>query len=493
VWLLTFGLWASVTQAWTSPANQLRDFLQQDRFAQATWGVHVESLDAGKVVFSTNGHRLLQPASSAKLLVAALALDQFGMEHQFVTTLHTDGTVDSSGLLNGRLLVRGSGDFSWSDEFGAGRPERVLAQIARIVTRAGIQKVRAGIAGDTRLFRGPVWGAGWAWDDLQFGYGGELSALMIRDGRLELRLSPGGRVGSPCAWRTLPPVSGLDVLSLAVTVSGSEPARILTDRPPGSGHLVVTGQLPLGGEEWRETLSVPDPPRAFLMELQQRLVAAGVEVGGKVEVLDITCAPQELPDYGRLAEVGRIVSPPLKEMVKVMLARSQNQYAQILLLQVGAVREGHRAAEERSKKPAWTADYGMDVLREFLNRAGVRSQEIRLDEASGLARSDRLSPAALVQLLRFMERHPEQEMFRASLPSLTLKSRVGNVKLLAKSGTMSDIYALAGYAEIASGERRAFSVMLNGFVPRARGEGRQAVEDCVRLAVSLGIAEFSRD
>jgi len=490
--LLSVGLWASVNQAWTSTASQLNAYLQQDRFAQATWGVHLESLETGEVVFSTNGHRLLQPASSAKLLVAALVLDRFGSGHQFVTTIHADGSIDADGVLDGRLVVRGAGDFSWSDRFGDGRPEEVLTRISRMVTRASITKVRDGIAGDTRLFRGPAWGVGWAWDDLQFGYGAELSALMIRDGRLDMRLRPGGRVGSPCAWETFPMVAGLDVLNLAITGGAGEFGAILTDRQPGRGQLVVTGRLPLDGEVWSKTFSVPDPARAFLAELEKRLSAAGVVVEGEIQVRDWTRGREELPDYERLPEVGRVVSPSLGRMVRVMMRSSQNQYAQILLLQAGAAREREWAAEEQ-RAPAWTADYGMDVLREFLERVGVEHRESRLDEASGLARSDRLSPAALVHVLRFMEGHPEQGSFRTSLPELGLETEAGKVNVRAKSGTMSDIYALAGYARTASGEQRAFSVMLNGFVPERLGEGRQAVLDCLRLAVSLRVAERGRD
>lgn len=492
LWLSCLGLWAGANESGRALTSSLTDYLSEDRFAQATWGLHIESLETGTVLFSSNGHRLLQPASSAKLLVAALALDQFGSQPSRVTTLHAEVAPDAGGVLSGRLFIRGAGDFSWSDRFGAGRPEAILDLLTRLVRNAGIREIRGGLIGDTQLFRGPAWGAGWAWDDLQYGYGGEVDALMFRDGRLEVRVQPGDRIGSACVAGLVPSASDLEIVNLAVTGDPGEPGKILTDRRPGSRQLVVTGRWPLGAGAWSETLSEPNPARAFLQALREALVAGGVQVHGPNHVLDWRAAREPAPDYRRMPELGRVNSPPTGEMVRVMMGSSQNQYAQILLLWAGAHRETQRATE-RIGTPSWTADQGLEALREFLDRMGVRREEVRLDEAAGLARSDRVTPAALVRVLRGMRGHREHASFVASLPVQELETERGTVRLRAKSGTMSDIYTLAGYLERPVGEPVIFSVMLNGYVPAQPGGGHRAVAECMKRVASLGWSEAIRD
>jgi D-alanyl-D-alanine carboxypeptidase/D-alanyl-D-alanine-endopeptidase (penicillin-binding protein 4) len=179
-----------------------------------------------------------------------------------------------------------------------------------------------------------------------------------------------------------------------------------------------------------------------------------------------------------------VESASVMELVGVMLGVSQNQYAQMLLLMAGAELEG--VGEGGGVK--WTADFGLERLGRFLGRAGIGASEYRMDEASGLARSDRVTPAALVRLLRYMEDHPEREAFLAGLPVTVIHMAESQMEIRAKTGTMSDINALAGYAKPYGGKPLVFSVILNGFRSGEAGEGRRAVLECVRLA-AMGAGE----
>lgn len=463
---------------------ELEDFLGEARFERATWGIHVEDLESGEVVVSRGGERLMQPASSAKLMVGAMALDQWGSGRRWETALLREGEVSEGGELGGRLIIRGVGDFSWSDRFGAGRAERVLEEMVAMVRAAGIRRVRGDLVGDVRLFRGPFWGVGWGWDDLQYGYGGGVSALMWGDGRFTLRMEPGREVGSGSRLLGGSSVAGLRVLNRVGTVGAGDAWGVLTDRAPGSGDLVLAGALAFGGGVWEETFSVPDPALAFLGELRRALGGAGIVVEGDLDVWGWATHGGRLPGEGGLRELGRVESAAMSELVGVMLGVSQNQYAQMLLLVAGAELE----AVGEAGGLRWTADLGLERMGRFLGRAGVAAGEYRMDEASGLARSDRVTAAALVRLLRYMDGHPEREAFMAGLPVTVIHTAESELEVRAKSGTMSDIYALAGYARPYGGRALVFSVMLNGFKPSEAGEGRRAVLESVRLAV-LGAGE----
>ena len=128
---------------------------------------------------------------------------------------------------------------------------------------------------------------------------------------------------------------------------------------------------------------------------------------------------------------------------------SQNLYAQLLLLQVGA----------RTHKPGQTTeDAGLAEMNKFLAEAGVKRGEVLLEEGAGLSRGALLTPGATVQLLRHMDKHPAGAVFRSALPIAgvdgSLKSRFTGTaaahNVLAKTGSLRYVSSLSGYATTAA-------------------------------------------
>src|SRR5688500_8361358 len=111
------------------------------RVRNGRWGVMVVSLTRGDTLYSVDPDLLLSPASNMKLYTAALALEQFGPDHQFSTDVLRDGVVTPDGTLEGNLVMRGDGDPALSSRFlqgGAGAPVELLAQL---VASKGIKRV----------------------------------------------------------------------------------------------------------------------------------------------------------------------------------------------------------------------------------------------------------------------------------------------------------------------------------------------------------------
>ena len=80
------------TLSWTSPrgVESLNSDLgaalsQHTRSGQ--WGVMVVSLSRGDTLFESRPDAMMQPASTMKMYTSALALDRFGPEHQFRTSV----------------------------------------------------------------------------------------------------------------------------------------------------------------------------------------------------------------------------------------------------------------------------------------------------------------------------------------------------------------------------------------------------------------------
>src|SRR5437879_363212 len=66
----------------TELQQRLAAHLAEPRFAAATWGVKVVSLDSGKTVFEDDAHKLFSPASNSKLYTVALALERLGADYR---------------------------------------------------------------------------------------------------------------------------------------------------------------------------------------------------------------------------------------------------------------------------------------------------------------------------------------------------------------------------------------------------------------------------
>jgi D-alanyl-D-alanine carboxypeptidase/D-alanyl-D-alanine-endopeptidase (penicillin-binding protein 4) len=168
------------------------------------------------------------------------------------------------------------------------------------------------------------------------------------------------------------------------------------------------------------------------------------------------------------------------------LKPSQNLHAQLLLAEVGrhVEQEGLRAGTPTPHRShdAW----GLSRLPVFLNRAGIADGSVRLEEGSGLSRSNRVTPNATVALLRFMAQHPDRTVWKDSLPvggvDGTLRHRFkttpakGNVR--AKTGSLRGVHALGGYANTAGGDELIFAIYANESQgdPQARARMDRFVE-----------------
>lgn len=117
-------------------------------------GVYVTVDGSGPVLFERNAERALIPASTQKIYVAGAALSAIGPDARYSTDVFADGRV-SSGLLNGDLVLRASGD----PTFGTTQ----LAALAASVKSSGITRVTGSLVLDDarydRLTRIASWKA----------------------------------------------------------------------------------------------------------------------------------------------------------------------------------------------------------------------------------------------------------------------------------------------------------------------------------------------
>lgn len=471
--------------------------IAQARFASAAWGVKIVSLETGKTFFEHNAEKYFNPASNAKLYTAALALERLGVDHRIKTSLYAAARPDASGTLKTDLIVYGRGDPTMAARINGGDYFKGIEPLITQLVNAGVRRIEGDLVADESYFTGPPFGSGWEWDDLQAYYGAEVSALTIDDNALDLFVKPADRTGIPCRITTGPPTSFVTLINRTQTsAKGTEP-RIVVYRPVGENIIYISGRLPIDSTGYYSSVAVHNPAGLFVSLFKDALALRGIAVTGRTRVIDWKYREVTPLDSTKLIELGSVDSMPLADIVRETLKPSQNLYAQLLLLQVGAHPErglgaGGRESGEKdrsasgdrslqapalSSQPpaanpyATTEETGVEMMNDFLAKVGVKNGDVLLEEGSGLSRRDVITPRATVALLNYISRSRWAEVYRNALPVAgvdgTLQNRMkgtpaaGNVH--AKTGSLRYVYTLSGYVTTSAGERLAFSIMLNNY------------------------------
>jgi D-alanyl-D-alanine carboxypeptidase/D-alanyl-D-alanine-endopeptidase (penicillin-binding protein 4) len=189
-----------------------------------------------------------------------------------------------------------------------------------------------------------------------------------------------------------------------------------------------------------------NPPRAAAAAFSRQLERAGI---------DVARAPRTGIAPSAATPVATWESPTIAELVARTNTPSDNFLAESLLKALGAAygSGGSTAA-------------GAAVVRSSVARLGARP---RLLDGSGLSRRDRATPRDVVDLIAAIDRSDVAAPFEASLPvaGLTgtlahrMRGTAARGRCHAKTGTLSDVSALAGYCDTTGGRRVAFALLMN--------------------------------
>lgn len=149
-------------------------------------------------------------------------------------------------------------------------------------------------------------------------------------------------------------------------------------------------------------------------------------------------------------------SPPISVLLKLTDVPSDDFFAEMLTKQLG-VRFGGGGS----------TGAGAAVIAQVLGRYGLSPAVV---DGSGLSRSDRTSPAQVVQLLRSIWHTAIGDELVAALPVAGVGGTVARIgahspaqgRCAAKTGTLDYVTNLAGYCSSRSGHTLAFALFLDG-------------------------------
>ncbi len=114
-----------------SAASALDAIAARQRFAHAIVAADVYDLDAKRQLYVRNAAVLMEAASTTKLLTTGTSLALLGPNFRWTTPVYRIGTVDSSGVLHGDLVMVASGDPNLSQRIGPTERSRLRTKITR--------------------------------------------------------------------------------------------------------------------------------------------------------------------------------------------------------------------------------------------------------------------------------------------------------------------------------------------------------------------------
>jgi D-alanyl-D-alanine carboxypeptidase/D-alanyl-D-alanine-endopeptidase (penicillin-binding protein 4) len=442
-------------------------------FETAFWGIEIRDLSTGAVLYKRNARSDFRPASTLKLVSTAAALDVLGKDDRPATTLETSAPVSADGILEGDLFLVGRGDPGLSERVPPEAPLSPFDELAEGLLKAGIRGVAGRLVGHEGLFKGPRRGAGWGWEDLVWWYGAEVSALSFSDNCAHLTVSPGSHPGDPVHVETSPLTAYYRVESVATTSTPGTKSDLMVRRELGENTIHLSGTQSQGESPVDLNVALEDPSLYATTAFRETLQGHGISVQG------IATSQEALPTGTRVLATHQ--GAPLSEAIRTINKRSQNLHAEMLLRLMGFRAKGEGSVEA-----------GLLVLQEFLNRQGVSSEDWDVEDGSGLSSYDLVTPHGLVDLLVAMARHPQADVFKASLPIAgkdgSLRNRMkgspAEGHVFAKTGSVSHVAALAGYVDRPDGRRLAIAILANNASAKARDLSSAIDLICARLVAA---------
>ena len=438
---------------------------------------------AGQEIVAINPDQRFIPASNTKLFTTAAAYALLpGMDKPDVgagtrvtliapeapgKNVWGDGIGPNDPVPSGPIdvMLSGHGDARLSSSTDC--KTDCLATLADAVA-AKTMNVRD-IVGDDSFWPDQRWSPGMSWNNFGTDDGTASSALNLDDNQVKMVVTPSAKQHPPKV--ILNSYFELDN-SAATGPAGSKTELIISRDTTDGRHLTLRGTIALDSAGWIEQLGVDDPALFAAWTFRGMLEARGVRVKGEVRALHgnapqlggfiSACDRHAASVFGFFSPLAELNPGPLADDIVTINKDSQNLHAQVLyqrVLDVAVADPGDPSACKKAVNPE----------QNLFTKAGIPREGYDFSDGSGMSTYNRVSPRAVVALLRWAAAQPWGGAWSASLPIAatdgTLKRRfvgtplAGN--LAAKTGSLNATSAISGTFRAASGRKLTFAFLAN--------------------------------
>ncbi len=391
------------------------------------------------------------PASLTKILPAVTALGVFPQDHEFKTQIYVKKNsikLEKYKTVTGPLYLKGDGDPYFTSEF--------MWRLVNEFIRTKIEWVKGNVIVDDSKFDLLRYDPGREPTRIDRAYDSPIGAMSFNWNTVNVYVRPSGRVGSPAEVFADPKSNYIVVENRAKTTKQGTRKNIKISRVSIKGKnkdkIIVSGNIPLNYKEIVSYKSIHHPDFWSGEQFKSFLNQRGVRVSGSV-------SKGVVPSDAVL--LTELAGEPLHQSITGMMKFSNNYIAEMLTKNLAAY---------SGEKPA-TMSGGLEVIRQYLLKLGIKKSDYKLVNPSGLTRKNLFSPMVfdkvLTQVSTNFKIFPE---YLSSLPisgidgSLKKRMSDNNTKgwVRAKTGTLRGVTGLAGFAGQKSGKVFQFVFLYNG-------------------------------
>lgn len=437
----------------SSYADFVDGLIDQEVLRGASWSILIHALDGDSAVYERDADRRLIPASVAKVVTSAAALDALGPNFRFETVVSTNATLDNEGRLRGDLIVQAGGDPTIGPMYLDSLHSPILSTWADTLRARGVRRVEGNLILRTWPYRLQVFSPDWEVGDVNDRFGPTVDGFGFNSNVCQLAIFPGAFVGARALLTMDPSYAPVEIRSSVTTGTADTQPAVSFRLVPEDTIVYVTGETPLGDDGEYLWISLQNPTLFFGRALLAALLAQGIEIAG-----DVIVQRGPFLDYGTPLFIHR--SPPLSEVIKLMNKESDNYTSEYVLRAIGA--KMNKSGDLRS---------GLRAAERFLQELGIDERGIYLRDGCGLSRQDLCSARGLVEVLKAMYVHPASEAYIASMSISGTDGTIGfrmaspemTGRVRAKTGTINHVSNLAGYLFGENGQMFFFAILCNNF------------------------------
>ncbi|NCN41378.1 D-alanyl-D-alanine carboxypeptidase/D-alanyl-D-alanine-endopeptidase [bacterium] len=446
LFLITLFLTFSHFRAHSLESSDLQKIVKSYGIPESRLGLHVLDLNQipHKTIFEVRSEIQMIPASLSKIFTAVAALKKFGPSYKLKTSLWSL-SLPQDGLLKGDLYLKGGGDPGFVSE--------TMWFLVNEFTRNEVTKIDGDIIVDESFFDSVRFDESRDPGRVDRAYDAPIGAMSFNWNSISVYARP-TQVGKGPKIFLNPDNGAWKITNMAKTKKGNG-SSILVSRV-GADTIYVTGKIGQKTDEVVKYKSILHPAIWSGNNLKDFLSQRGIQVTGEVKV-------GKVPPAARL--VAEAEGKPMRETVSDMMKFSNNYVAEMITKNLAA----------KFRKQPGTMSDGVSVIIDAINELGVASKDFRLINPSGLSRENKFKAKDMNHILsEAYGAFSYSSEFLSSLPLAgvdgTLKSRMkgsaATGRVRAKTGMLTGVAGLAGYAGRKDGQVYAFTFMFNGPGPQ---------------------------
>lgn len=437
----------------------------------ATLSYCVINTNTGLVVDELNAHNFVVPASTQKAVTTSAALGILGLNYRYETKIYFTGNFNKeTGILNGDVLVVGSGDPTLQSEYFNKDTVLVTDKWAKILREKGLKEIKGKVIGDASCFNRQI-PANWIWGDISNYFGAAPCGLTFYDNKFKLLYNSGALGSKATLVSTKPDYSTVQyTINSQVISKGTEDDAFVTGDPFGFKRE-VNGKIPPNKTDYEVEAVLPDPALLCAEKLALSLQKAGVKLNSSL----VSAIYQKPDSLLSKTLIHSHYSPGLEKIVFHTNLKSNNLYAESILLTLG---KGSMYA-------------GIEAVKNYWQKRGLDVSELYMTDGSGLSRANTVTTSFQANMLaKIYKDSLIYKAFNASLPVAGKSGSMSNIgkgtllegNMRAKTGYINRARGYCGYVTNKKGECLAFSILFNNYNCNAK-EAKLKIE---KLLVELG-------